>query len=123
MLAYGFYITVPDLSDEKLLAFVASNMMPVKELLRRARLAKVPEECACCGMKLTDICERFATVPAKGNTLLDLSPDAPSQIRMMALAPAGDHLKIKKGLCRIVYGHLCRQLGRQGYKFRKWVDD
>jgi hypothetical protein len=121
---FDFSITVKDLNSKELVEFVRKNMPDSRELVRRARIAKVAERCQCgCGLTLAAIASRFEHIPTKDNTMLTFPDKGPTRVELTAFDDPGVHLDIKKGLCRIVYGHICRQLGRQGYKFRMHIDD
>lgn len=122
MNVYGFFIQVPALRGKLLEEFVRNNMPATKELIRRSRITRVSEKCRCCGITLVEICRRFEKIPTEDHTMLTFPEEKKSQIELLALADPGDHLKMKRDVCKIVYNNLCRQLRLQGYKFRRNSD-
>lgn len=113
----GYYVEVPGMETRELTRFVRAHMPSQQELLRRARLARLPSTDAS-GAPLEDFLAAYRRVPSRD---LTLRVTAFSRGSMVVQYASGGALTLKKGLRRIIQRHIARALRCEGIPCRYYA--
>lgn len=118
----GFHITVPGMKKQELINFVHDAIPSTKELVRRAKLAKLPEKCTCCDATLHRVSRRYKRIPTKDSGLTFPKDQPRMRPQVMQLASGGhDCRRMREGVCRIVHKQLLRRLRAADWKVEQCI--
>jgi hypothetical protein len=111
----GYHIRPLGFTIPRLRAFVRQRMPSQKELLRRARLARLPSEDQD-GETLETYVAHYDRIPSADGTIKILRDDCGVEVMQLA-SGSGESRQIKEGLRRIVHRHLTKSLRRDGHDY------
>lgn len=110
----GYFVQVTGMTVPQLRQFVRENMPSQKELLRRMRLAGLPEDSFFTGFPLTSFAERYEKIPSKDLTIRVMRVEGYAAVVQHSSGGLGSR-KDRDALRRIVQRHIVRKLRAAGH--------